>query len=205
VDIVPPLVLSPKLLVREEAARVIGLRRDDFRIGVVGRLSAVKEPVLALEAAALLGRRLRVVYIGQGPEERRILRRAGRLRTPVSLVGPHPAAETLLAAFDVLACPSRHESFGLALAQAIAAQRPVAAVDSAGARYVFGEGGNLSAPTPEAFATALDAAVRASPESRARLRSYVLEQFGSERARERTRAYYERRLKPARERGLRGT
>jgi glycosyltransferase involved in cell wall biosynthesis len=198
VEVVPPIVPSAKLLSKEEAAQALGLGGDEFRIGVIGRLSAVKAPLLVLEAAALLGRRLRVVYIGNGPERGRIMRRARRLQVPVSLAGALPDAGSLLAAFDVVACPSPQESFGLTMAQAIVAERPVAAVDSAGARYVLGENGNFSAPTPAALATALDEALRASPESRARLRSSVLERFGSEQARDRIRAFYDHQVRPDR-------
>jgi glycosyltransferase involved in cell wall biosynthesis len=171
------------------------LYEDEFRVGVIGRLAPVKAPVLALDAVALLGWRARVVYVGDGPERKRILERSHQLGVPVSLVGLRPAAERLLKAFDVVACPSPKESFGLTMAQAAVVERPLAAVDSPGARFLVGELRDfLSLATPEAFATAIETATRASPESRSRLRSIIVERFSSERALERTRAFYVRRL-----------
>jgi len=198
VEVVPPLVRAPELLPKHEAEQVLGLPGGELTIGVIGRLAAVKAPVLALEAAARLKRApLRVVYVGEGPERERILARARELKVPVSLTGARPAADRLLAAFDVVACPSSAESFGLTMAQAAAAKRPVAIVDSPGARYVTGgQTSLLCAPTPEALAVALDTALRGSPDVLAFLHTHVLERFGSEEARERTRAFYTRQVTP---------
>jgi hypothetical protein len=198
VEIIPPMVRSEELLPRKDAAKILDLHGTELRVGVVGRLALVKAPVLALEAAALLGQRTRVIYVGDGPERTRILRRARELRLAVLLAGSRGAAERLLNAFDVVACPSPNESFGLTMAHAAAAGVPLAAVDSPGARYVFGEFRDaLSAPTAAALATALDRATRLSQESRARLRASVVKRFGSEHSRERTCAFYERRVMAA--------
>jgi glycosyltransferase involved in cell wall biosynthesis len=199
VDVIPPVVRIPQLLTRYEAEQVLGLPGDELTIGVVGRLAAVKAPALVVQAAAWLERGpIRVVYVGEGPERDRILADARALGMNVSLVGPRPAAERLLAAFDVVACPSPVESFGLVMAQAAVAQRPVAIVDSPGARYVS-DGGRLITlclPTPEGLAGALVSALEASAASRERLRSHVLGRFGPDVAYERVRAFYARQLKP---------
>jgi glycosyltransferase involved in cell wall biosynthesis len=199
VEVVPPIVRAPQLLMRHEAEQVLGLPGGELTIGVVGRLAAVKSPALVVQAAARLdGRSIRVVYVGEGPERDRILADARALGTNLSLIGPRPAAERLLAAFDVIACPSPMESFGLVMAQAAAAERPLAVVDSPGARYVS-DGGRLITPclpTPEGLAGALVSALEASAASRERLRAHVLDRFGPDTARERVRAFYARQLKP---------
>jgi glycosyltransferase involved in cell wall biosynthesis len=199
VEVVPPVVRRPQLLKRHEAERILGLPGGEFTIGVVGRLAAVKAPALVVQAAARLERRpMRVVYVGEGPERDRILADARLLGINVSLVGLRRAAERLLAAFDVIACPSPVESFGLVMAEAAAAERPVAVVDSPGAQYVS-DGGRLIAlclPTPDGLAGALVSALEAPAASRERLRAHVLDRFGPDTARARVRAFYARQLKP---------
>jgi glycosyltransferase involved in cell wall biosynthesis len=199
VEVVPPVVRVPDLLAREEALRVLGLPGSELTIGVVGRLARVKAPVLVIEAVARLDRGpVRVVYVGDGPERQRILASASTLKVPVSLVGSRPAAERLLAAFDVVACPSAAESFGLAMSQAALAERPLAVVDSPGARYLSDEGrlSALCSSTPDGLAAGLVGALEAPAESRERLRAHVLQRFGPEAARERLRAFYARQVGP---------
>lgn len=200
VEVVPPVVRVPQLLTRQEAEKELGLPGDELTIGVIGRLAAVKEPAIVVEAAAWLQRGpIRVVYVGEGPERNRILACGHTLGVPVSLVGQRPGAERLLAAFDAVACPSPAESFGLVMAEAAAAERPVATVDSPGARYVSDDGSlsALCSPTPESLAAALVAALDAPAESRKELRDHVVERFGPDAARERVRAFYARQAKPA--------
>jgi glycosyltransferase involved in cell wall biosynthesis len=197
VEVIPPVVRAPDLLPRREAERLLGLPGSELTIGVVGRLAPVKSPALVLEAVARLDRRpLRVVYIGDGPERGRLLSRARALGVAVSFVGSRPTAESLLGSFDVVACPSRAESFGLVMAQAAAADIPIAVVDSPGARYVSDEGRliDLCPATPGGLATALVAALEAPVESRERLRACVLARFGPEPAHERIGAFYAREV-----------
>jgi glycosyltransferase involved in cell wall biosynthesis len=176
---------------------MLGLARSELTIGVVGRLASLKAPALVVEAVALLDQGpVRVVYVGDGPERRRVLSRAAALDVPVSLVGSRRRAERLLEAFDVVACPSPVESFGLVMAQAAVSKRPLAVVDSPGARYVSGEGAlsALCSPTPDGLADALIDSLNSSAEWRERLCARVLERFGPETAGERLRAFYARQV-----------
>jgi hypothetical protein len=193
-EVLPPVVRHRRLLDRSSARAALQLSEGALTIGVIGRLAAVKAPLLPVEAAARLSvGPLQVVFVGEGPERKRIEARARELGVQVRIVGPRPEAGQLLNAFDVVACPSSLESFGLSMAQGAAAERPLAVVDSPGARFVSNGGrlSPLSSPTPDAFAVALMAARDAPAESLARLRGYVLGQFGPDAARERYRQYYE--------------
>lgn len=72
---------------------------------------------------------LRFLLAGSGPEEWR-LRRIAR-HGAVSFLPPFQRHElpALLEQADIVCCPSRHESFGLACAEAVAAGIPVVATD----------------------------------------------------------------------------
>jgi phosphatidylinositol alpha-mannosyltransferase len=126
--------------------------RDGTRILFIGRDEPRKGLGVLREAHALLAERAELVLVGPGgavPEEE--LRRQ-------------------LARADVLAAPSvKGESFGLVLAEAMAAGVPVVASDIPGYRDLLTAGGVLVPPgDPVALARALDRLL-ADPDERSRL------------------------------------
>ncbi len=114
-----------------------GVVGDEPLVAFVGRLDPQKAPELLLEAMELLVARsspIHAVLAGDGPLRIALERRladspaAGRVR----LLGHWDDVPGLLSAADLLAMPSRWEGFGLAAAEAMAAERPVVATAVAG-------------------------------------------------------------------------
>jgi alpha-1,6-mannosyltransferase len=134
----------------------------------VGRLSAEKQPELAVEAVRELvarRRQVRLLMIGAGGLGDALRRRAAGL--PVAFGGhiaDRDGLALLLAGADVALAPCGGESFGLSALEALASGTPVVATDRGGlAEVVDVAGGRLAEPTPEAFADAVEALL-ASPE-----------------------------------------
>ncbi|MGQ9650475.1 MAG: glycosyltransferase family 4 protein [Phycisphaerae bacterium] len=109
-----------------------------FVVGTAGRLSREKGIDLLIEAAAIARRQglpLFVVIAGRGNEQDSLARLAsdrglaGAVRF-VSFVEDMPA---FYSALDTFVLSSRTESFGLALAEAMACRRPVIATPTSGA------------------------------------------------------------------------
>lgn len=113
---------------------------------------------------------------------------AARLRVTdrVRFLGWRPDLPAVLAAADVVLLPSRMESFGLVLAEAMALGRPCAGAAVGGIPEVIEDGvtGVVAPPEADAFARAL-APLVASAALRARMgeagRRRVLERFGAAR------------------------
>jgi glycosyltransferase involved in cell wall biosynthesis len=147
-------------------------RGGGARILFVGRLVPQKDVPLLVEAVARLashGSHATLRIVGDGEDAARI---RGRIRSlglegRVELVGRRDgaalAAELREAA--VLALPSERESQGLVLLEAMAHGLPVVAADIPGVRDLVRqrETGLLAARDPDAFATALDEALRDVP------------------------------------------
>jgi glycosyltransferase involved in cell wall biosynthesis len=141
---------------------------DPPHIGGLGRLHEEKGFDLLLLAAARLRderRAFRLTIAGEGPA-------AGDLAALTAKLGLGAIADfpgwiappsRLLGALDLFVCPSRTESFGLVVVEAMAAGAPVVATDIEGPRDILGEGlyGRLAPPEDpgalaEAIALALD-------------------------------------------------
>lgn len=125
----------------------------------LGRLHANKAfDVLLRALASMPGARLWLA--GEGPEGRRLRRLAEELgvQERVRFLGWRSDVPALLAACDVLVCPSRHEPLGNVVLEGWAQERPVvaAAVQGPGALISDGETGLLvPRDDPQALAHAL--------------------------------------------------
>lgn len=108
-------------------------------IAVVGSLSPVKRPELAVRAfdvfaGAIPGARL--VFAGDGPLRPMLERLCAGLQRggSVAFAGNRSGVAGILEESDLLWHPSRSEGFGLAVAEAMAAGLPVVAADVEGVR-----------------------------------------------------------------------
>jgi glycosyltransferase involved in cell wall biosynthesis len=182
------------LLPRDQARADLGIPADaELVIGFVGRLAAVKRPELVVAAARHLApRRPVVVFVGAGPERERLRELGKELGVRVLLPGRRRAAPSLLSAFDVLAAPVADEAFGLAMAEAMAAQVPVAAVDSPGARIVTlnSKLAPLCRPTGADLANRVAAALEEDAAVRRWRAEQVLASFGIEAVSAHAQAYF---------------
>jgi glycosyltransferase involved in cell wall biosynthesis len=198
-DVLTPIVSRPSLLPREDARAGLGIPEDaELVVGYVGRLAAVKRPDLVVSAARHLGpRRPLVVFLGDGPERARLRELGQRLRVPVLLPGHQRSAASLLSAFDLLAAPVPEEAFGLAMAEAMAAEIPVAAVDSPGARMVTVNSklAPLCPPTGADLGNQLAAALDESKDVLEWRAEQVLALFGIEAVSARAEAYFDEAIR----------
>lgn len=142
---------------RAAARRRLGLAADARTVGGIGRLVDHKGWDLLAAAAATIRAshpEVRFVVVGDGPERERLAALEGG--AAIDFVGAIPDAASLLAAFDVVAIPSRYEGLPLVAIEAARAAVPVVAADATGLREAVGEAGVLvPAERPAELAAAL--------------------------------------------------
>ena len=145
------------------------LSPNDVVIGFVGRLAAVKAPLVLLEAFAEVLRlggerhpdlRISLQFIGSGPlsDELEIRILANNLTDSVRLVGSVNNVCEHLPGIDIFCLPSHSEGTSIALLEAMASGCAVVATDVGGTRAVLDDGvaGALVAPNDvSALAVAL--------------------------------------------------
>lgn len=119
--------------------REAGWSPDTVVVASLGRLAPEKSPGTLLEAFALASvasPRLRLLFIGGGPEEGTIRRRAAEsgMRGRVHITGflPRERALALLAGADLFCFASRTETQGLVLAEALSSGLPCVALAGPG-------------------------------------------------------------------------
>ena len=166
----------------------VGIPRDAFLLGHVGRLAHEKNLRFLAAAVALFLQRhqeARFLVAGEGPalaEIRQAFDRkelAGRLHC-TGVLGRCELADAYHA-LDVFAFASLTETQGMVLTEAMAAGVPVVAVDASGVREVVREGVNgrlVPRADAEEFAAALAWIAGLSPEGRRRLREGALQTAG---------------------------
>lgn len=113
---------------------------DPLRIGSVGRLVAVKNYGLLLNAFARLPQpACRLVLIGEGPERAALERLAGELgiRDRVDFAGHRDDVPQLLRTLDVFVLPSLSEGMSNTLLEAMATGIPAVASDVGGNREII--------------------------------------------------------------------
>jgi glycosyltransferase involved in cell wall biosynthesis len=182
-----------------------GIPRRAFVAGYVGRLAPEKNlPFLAegMRAFASRTRRSHFLVVGSGPssqEIRKVFRDAG-LRRRLHLVGSLEGQDLVDAyhAMDVFVFASHSETQGMVLTEAMAAGRPVVALDASGVREVVVDGRNgrlLDSQDPEEFAAAVDGIASASSQQREQLGRAAVEtarEFSMERCARDLMTVYER-------------
>lgn len=114
---------------RDRVRRELGIAPGATVVGGVGRLEPVKRFPQLLDALAptlRVGER-ELVLVGDGPLRDDLLRRAHSLGVAeaVHLTGPRSDVPALLSAMDVLVSPSRDETFGMAVVEALGSGLPV--------------------------------------------------------------------------------
>ncbi|MEU2181406.1 glycosyltransferase [Streptomyces thermolilacinus] len=113
---------------RRTARRRLGIPADAYVVGGVGRLVPGKRFDTLVGALAELPPDVRLLLVGDGPEQHRLRRLAaangvdGRVVWAGAVTRALPA---LLSAMDVFVSPSADEAFGLAVVEALAAGLPV--------------------------------------------------------------------------------
>ena len=155
-------VFAGGALRRRAARKELGVDDDCLAVGIVGRLTEIKNHRLFLEAAASYEkaeaaaggrtpRKVRFVVIGDGhlradlEEHARALGLGGK----VIFTGARRDPENFYAALDVVALTSLNEGTPLTLIEAMAAARPVIATTVGGVGDLLGEAARSSGPDNE--------------------------------------------------------
>ncbi|MGP8162609.1 MAG: glycosyltransferase family 4 protein [Acidimicrobiales bacterium] len=129
------------------------------RLVYVGRLAPAKNISALVDALVLLGESVSLEIIGDGAEGRALRQRvaARGVNHRVSFLGALSRAAVIerLQAADALVLPSLHESFGLVLLEAMAAEVPIIATDVVGIRELVGDCSLLTDPSAEGLASAI--------------------------------------------------
>ncbi len=187
------------------ARRELGLDPQALLVGCAARLDVQKGLSYLLEATAILATRwprLVVLLAGEGPKRAALEAQARALGIAerVHFLGYRPDVARIVRVVDLFVLPSVWESFGLAVAEAMALARPVVATRVGGLPEVVvdGETGLLAPPcSPEALSGAM-ARCLADPDLSYRLgqagRRRVEEHFSAEAMACHTLALYEELL-----------
>ena len=136
---IPNFLAESAFVIAGEAARIAqrrawGLPEGAFAIGIVARLSPVKNHTLLFKAVAQLDARFHLVVIGDGPSRAKLgdLARQLRIESRVHFAGEVVSGHNLHASFDVSVLCSLSEGFPNSVIEAMAAARPVVATPVGG-------------------------------------------------------------------------
>ena len=193
---------------RPQLRRELNLPDDDMLIGIVGRLTEVKNHELFLQAAARLkelasedppAHRIRFLIIGDGKLRPTLEAQAQQLGLgeDTLFLGTRTDADVFYPALDIVALTSLNEGTPLTLIEAMANARPVVATAVGGVVDLLGQRSSessgysvcergISAPSGDAevFAHALDRLIR-NPALRQELgergRKFVIRNYAKER------------------------
>ena len=166
---------------REQSRQELNVRADEILVGIVGRLTEIKNHKLFLQIAATFKQtnriNVRFIIIGDGHLRRELEKQVDELglRDDVRFLGSRQDPENFYPALDMVALTSLNEGTPLSLIEGMANARPVIAtavggvVDLLGAQvsdqpepgFILHERGvAVASGDPEAFAKGLDYLIR---------------------------------------------
>jgi len=151
--------IENSLLSRNEALDILGISKNNFIFGTIGRLVPVKGHIYLLEAFALIQDKYPealLVIIGGGRLDviRQLYAKVDELglNRRVIFTGKIENAARLLLSFDTFVFSSLEEAFGLVLLEAMIAKLPIISTNSGGIPEVLGNGTEMVMPgDPEAL------------------------------------------------------
>jgi glycosyltransferase involved in cell wall biosynthesis len=157
---------------RDPLRHELGLTHDDILVGIVGRLTEVKNHKLFLESAAVFKKRfagakqktVRFVIIGDGSLRQELERQAIALglQENVIFIGSRRDMENIYPALDVAALTSLNEGTPLTLIEAMANARPVISTSVGGVIDLLGPA--ISKDTNRSY-TICERGIRVPPEN----------------------------------------
>lgn len=126
---------------KEELRRKNNLRKDDFVLIYTAEINKNKSQELIIDEITALKEkipRIKVLFVGKGPEQRRLEEKVGRLglRDTVRFLGYRKDVAELYRMADVAVSASRREGLGLNLIEGMASGLPIVARDNRGHREI---------------------------------------------------------------------
>lgn len=177
----------------DEGARLsiragLGCADDTLLVGMVGRFDPLKNHAGFLSAMAIMRRYLPQVHLvlaGKGvdrdnEELMRSIKRAGLMEN-THVLGLRDDMPELMAALDVLACPSHAEAFPNVVGEAMASGVPCVATDVGDCAYIIGDTGQVvPAGDMAGFASGVAATLKLPRAQRATLSGRARERVADE-------------------------
>lgn len=108
----------------------LGIKEDDYVVGMVGRLMPQKAPDIFIKAGKLIKEEIPqavFIIVGYGDETEKVESYAKEYELKLVVTGWVDNAYSYLKTFDVAMLLSRWEGFGLSIAEYMAARKPVVA------------------------------------------------------------------------------
>lgn len=144
---------------REQTRKKLGIEADDLVIGFAGAMTEEKgvfELLKAFYALAFRHPRLKLLYVGEGPDMEDLKKEARVLRGRVIFSGHGKDIISLYAAMDIFVLPSIcREAFGMVLVEAMSMGKPVIATRTGGIPEIIEHRKNgLLVPPGDHFAIA---------------------------------------------------
>lgn len=162
---------------RSKVRAGLGCADDTPLVGMVGRFDPLKNHAGFIAAMAMVHRhmpRVHLLLAGKGVDRdnevlMRSIERAGLLEN-THLLGSRDDVPELMAALDVLACPSHAEAFPNVVGEAMASGVPCVATDVGDCAYIIGDTGHVvPAGDMTGFASGVGAMLKLSRMKRAAL------------------------------------
>lgn len=144
---------------RQKFRAELGIDDETILVGIVGRLTEIKNHAMFLNSVARLKTQkgMRFVVIGDGSLRQSLEEQARSLGTDVIFAGGRKDPEYFYPALDIVALTSLNEGTPLTLIEAMANARPVVATSVGGVVDLLRDGRGICVPSgdEEAFAAAL--------------------------------------------------
>lgn len=142
--------IVPRHLIQEMSqteCEMDNLAKGSWSIVSVGRLTPEKGFDMAVEACFCLksaGYQVKWYIVGEGNERGKLRKLIGqyKLDNELIMVGEKLNPYTYIRCADIYVQPSRQESYGIAIAEAMVLNKPVVATDTSGARSQISDGYN---------------------------------------------------------------
>lgn len=137
---------KPNQAVGEQSRADLGISPDEFVIGIISRIRNIHDKghadLLAMLHQYAARRKWKLLVVGKGSGMAELKREVNRLglEDKVCFAGFRQEVQQVLAAMDVVALPSNFETFGLVLAEANAAGKPVIAYAVGGVPEAIDDG-----------------------------------------------------------------
>lgn len=153
ITLVPNFIESEDIIIRDKykAREILNLSKDEILILSVARLEYKKGLDILIKAFSKILKMfnresLKLVIVGDGPERTYLKKLTEKLRITNSVIfagfQPHENVNIYYDAADIFVLPSREESFGIVLLEAMAHKLPLIGADNGGIKDIINHGIN---------------------------------------------------------------